>query len=95
MNVTNVTKDDVLNAQRVFNALKAGKFEISGPDIAALSSAINWLAVLGVSIGKVYQSENAPEKLSVPPPPPPPSPPPLLAPSLLNTKPTKGAKRKK
>lgn len=67
MQVKQVSKADIENCVKVVNALKVGKFEVSGPDLVALSDAIRWLANTAALLSKAYQDEAKPASASISP----------------------------
>lgn len=55
MNISNVTKEDLINCAQLARALSHAKFEVSGPDVVALSSSVRWLAGLAQAMSDAHK----------------------------------------
>jgi len=58
MQISNVSRDDVVLWIQLMKALKAAKFNgLSTDDMSALTKTLTWASALGKQIGQTFESE--------------------------------------
>lgn len=55
MNLSNVSKEDLINCAQLARALTHAKFEVNGPDVVALSNSVRWLAGLAQAMADSHK----------------------------------------
>lgn len=60
MEVSKITKDDAVLCMQLLNMLKVGRWELSGPDIAAHANTLQWVRQLADKMAASAKGAPAP-----------------------------------